>query len=193
MTIIGFVRHGVTDWNKEGRAQGQTNIPLNEEGRSQAQALAERMAGEQWDVIYSSDLSRASETASIVNEKLGVEIVLDERLREVNSGQIEGTTEMERIHQWGADWLTMELGKEKDEAVLDRANKLIRDILLKHPNKRVLIVSHGAFIGLTLKHLIPRVDTKDRLHNSSMTILKLKGEFWDCDLYNCIKHLKVLN
>lgn len=193
MTIIGFVRHGITDWNVEGRIQGQSNIPLNEEGRNQAQALAQRMTKEQWDVIYSSDLSRAAATADIVNERIGAKIIYDERLREVGFGLMEGTTSEERIKRWGTDWDTKNLGKEQNEGVLNRANQIIRDILLKHPNKRVMIVSHGAFIGQTLKHLIPQVDTDARILNSSMTILKLNGEIWDCELHNCVKHLELMN
>lgn len=189
MTIIGFVRHGITDWNVEGRVQGQSNIPLNQEGRNQAQALAARMTTEQWDVIYTSDLSRAVTTAEIVNERIGVSIVQDERLREVGFGLMEGTTPEERINQWGDNWKAKDLGKEQNESVLNRANQFIRDILLKHPQKRVLVVSHGAFIGLMLKNLIPHVDTEARILNSSITILKLNGQIWDCELHNCVKHL----
>lgn len=66
MTLIGLIRHGVTDWNYEYRAQGQVDIPLNDEGRRQAELLSKRMENEEWDYIYSSDLSRALETAEII-------------------------------------------------------------------------------------------------------------------------------
>ena len=69
MTTIGFVRHGVTAWNKEGRAQGSSDIPLDEEGIEMAEHVANRLATESWDVIYTSHLLRAKKTAEIIAEK----------------------------------------------------------------------------------------------------------------------------
>ena len=66
MTIIGFIRHGVTAWNKEGRAQGSTDVPLDEEGIAMAERVAERIAKEQCDVIYTSPLIRAKKTAESI-------------------------------------------------------------------------------------------------------------------------------
>ena len=72
MTTIGFVRHGVTAWNKEGRAQGSSDIPLDDEGIEMAEHVAKRLAEEQWDVIYTSPLIRAKKTAEIIAaEKAG--------------------------------------------------------------------------------------------------------------------------
>ena len=69
MTTIGFVRHGVTAWNKEGRAQGNTDVPLDEEGIEMAERVADRIQLEEWDVIYTSPLVRAKKTAEIIAEK----------------------------------------------------------------------------------------------------------------------------
>ncbi|WP_198661612.1 histidine phosphatase family protein [Lewinella sp. IMCC34183] len=97
MTRIGFVRHGITDWNLDKRVQGHTDIPLNEKGKLQAKALAGRLTNEDWDLIYSSDLSRAKETAGTIAEAKGVPVKLDHRLREMDCGAVEGTTAAERV------------------------------------------------------------------------------------------------
>lgn len=74
MTRIGLIRHGSTAWNKEGRIQGHTDNPLDEEGLQQAEAIAERLSGEHWDYIYSSDLLRARQTAEVIAAKLGLQV-----------------------------------------------------------------------------------------------------------------------
>src|SRR5690242_8696605 len=96
MATLLLVRHGETDWNAEGRLQGQTDRPLNEYGRRQARELAERLAGDGVVAIYASDLSRAKETAEIVGGRLGLPVVVDPDLRERNWGTWEGLTPRER-------------------------------------------------------------------------------------------------
>jgi broad specificity phosphatase PhoE len=90
VTTLLLVRHGETDWNRDGRWQGQSDTPLNEVGRQQAVRVAEELDG--IDVVYSSDLARARETAEIVAERLGLDVELDERLRERSFGAWEGKT-----------------------------------------------------------------------------------------------------
>jgi probable phosphoglycerate mutase len=187
--VLGIIRHGVTDWNKVGRNQGQTDIPLNAEGREQARALANRLIGEAWDVIYASDLSRAKETAEIVAGMLDLTVQLDQRLREKGFGDLEGTTEQERIDRWGADWKALDHGIEKDEAMIERGRTFIADVMERYPNQRILIVSHGAFIGLTLGQLIPHENKEGSINNTSMSLLRYTRDQWECELYNCAKHL----
>lgn len=189
MTMIGFVRHGVTDWNKAGKIQGQTDTLLNEEGRQQARSLARKFKNEQWDMIYSSDLARAFHTAEIMNEHLGLEIIQDARLREVHFGLVEGTTVEERIERWGVNWRDVDVGKEQVESIHARAGALIDDLLLKHRDKRVLLVSHGAFIANSLRFLIPDLDTAERIENASVTTLQLIKGKWECVQYNATDHL----
>lgn len=121
-------RHGETDWNKARRLQGHTDIPLNEQGREQARCLQDLLA---WglkekqptslsnsidrlapEVFLTSDLSRAFETARIANEKLGVPLFVDLRLRECDLGQAEGLLRSEISDRFGMDlfnrWLSIE-------------------------------------------------------------------------------------
>jgi probable phosphoglycerate mutase len=191
MTIVGIIRHGVTDWNVLKRIQGQTNIPLNSDGRKQAEALARRLSNEKWDYAYSSDLLRASETAQIIISDSDINLQFDERLRERNFGQIEGTTEEERIAKWGPHWNKLDLGKEAEEAVQARAAAFMADIVTRHRGNRILIVSHGALIGQALQKLVPQAKIEAHLLNCGITMLRFADPHWECDLYNCIKHLEV--
>ncbi|HSP23245.1 MAG TPA: histidine phosphatase family protein [Planococcus sp. (in: firmicutes)] len=192
MTVIGIVRHGITDWNLSGIAQGSSDVPLNETGKSQAAALARRLAIEEpWDMIVSSDLARAKETAEIISEKLALPIsFFDTRLREMSGGEIEGTTEQQRLEKWGANWRKQDLGMESSDSVGKRGVDAIDSILKEYEGKKVLVVSHGALIGITLRRMLPERFGKTDLQNTSITLLEHSGSEWDCTLYNCVKHLE---
>src|SRR4051794_25969734 len=124
MVKIGFIRHGKTDWNNLGRSQGRSDIPLNKEGKQQALALANRLAKEKWDVIASSNSSRAKDTASTIAAKFHSPLCFtDERLREIDCGEIEGTTEEDRIDKWGINWRQIDLGIENLEDVSKRGHE----------------------------------------------------------------------
>ncbi|MES9672610.1 histidine phosphatase family protein [Bacillus pseudomycoides] len=190
MTTLGIIRHGSTHWNKEGRAQGNSNIPLDQAGLSEAYKLAERLATENWDLIYSSDLLRAKQTAEAIEKNIeNIEIYLDPRLREVSGGQIEGTTEDERISKWGDNWRALDLGIESSDSVKARAIPFIEEITYKYPNKNILIVSHGSFIKHLLKELVPHLSMIESPKNTSINkIIKIEHG-WDSELYNCTVHL----
>jgi broad specificity phosphatase PhoE len=135
MTELLLVRHGETDWNAEGKLQGHSDRPLNDYGRRQAQALADRLAGEDIDAVYASDLSRARETAEIVGAKLGLPVVVDPDLREKNWGNWEGLTSDERLH--------VEFEGETSEAHRDRTLSAVQRIIERHPEGRIVVVTHG--------------------------------------------------
>ena len=191
MTTIGFVRHGVTEWNELGIVQGSSNIPLNERGKRQALALANRLANEEkWDIILSSDLERAAETARIISSKLGLaDIHFDERIREIDCGQIEGTNEQDRISRWGSDWRKLDLSMESFEDVAKRGVAFLEDISEQHKGKRILIVSHGAIVGLTLRELLGELPSKN-IENTAISIIHKREDGWECGLFNCTKHLE---
>jgi broad specificity phosphatase PhoE len=135
VTTLLLVRHGETDWNAEGRLQGHTDRPLNDYGRRQAKELAERLAAEQVDAIYTSDLSRAKETAEIVGERLGLPVVVDADLREKNWGSWEGLTGDERRN---VDYVG-----ESTEDHRERILRAVERIVERHPEQRIVVVTHG--------------------------------------------------
>ncbi|OZQ62929.1 histidine phosphatase family protein [Paenibacillus sp. VTT E-133280] len=192
MTTVGLIRHGSTAWNKEGRVQGHTDNPLDAEGFQQAALIAERLSGEQWDYIYSSDLLRAQQTAEVIAKRLGIELAgIVPGIREMYAGLIEGTTQQERIERWGPDWKTLELGLETPEASEIRGSQAIEELAEKHPGCNILIVSHGVILRSILRKLIPELDGTVLLKNTSITRITKSGTSWHCDLYNCAEHLEI--
>jgi probable phosphoglycerate mutase len=136
VTTLLLVRHGETDWNAEGRLQGQTDRPLSDFGRLQARELADELADEQLDAIYASDLARARETAEIVGERLGLSVALDPGLREKDWGTWEGLTAVQRDR--------VEFVGESTEEHQERILRTLRRIAERHPSgARVLVVTHG--------------------------------------------------
>jgi broad specificity phosphatase PhoE len=136
MTELLLVRHGETDWNADGRLQGQTDRPLSDFGRRQAKLLAEVLQGEELQAIYSSDLARARETAEIVAERLRLPVVLDPDLREKDWGTWEGLTAVERDR--------VEFVGESTETHEERTLRALKRISERHPGAgRVLVITHG--------------------------------------------------
>ena len=149
MTIFWLVRHGQTDWNLEGRYQGQSDIPLNATGLEQARACAARLNGQRFDALYSSDLLRARRTAEILGEKLALPVRTDTRLREINHGQWQGRT-LEEIrlayedHTHDSDPLNSRA--PGGESVLEVARRMAQAadaITSAHPGGTVMLVGHG--------------------------------------------------
>lgn len=155
MTQLLLVRHGQTDWNLARRYQGQTDIPLNPTGISQAEELADTLQKEQFDAIYSSDLSRAKQTAQIVAEKLGMSITTDPRLREICKGIWEGMSFDEvkgkyaaALSQDHADPANSRTpGGETVAEVAARMAAAANDISLRYPEGSILVVSHGLAVS----------------------------------------------
>jgi probable phosphoglycerate mutase len=133
---------------------------------------------------------RAVQTAELIRNSLGVaSVIIDERIKEINCGLIEGTTEEERITRWGVDWRKQNLGMEDFQAVAERGLNFLEELVVEYADRRILIVSHGALIGLSLQNLLPQHFKKTYIDNTSLTILAHSDNRWECQLYNCIKHL----
>jgi probable phosphoglycerate mutase len=190
MTRIALIRHGSTAWNKEGKMQGSTDIPLDAEGLEQARKLGIRLSDEHWDLIYTSHLSRARQTGEIIAARLGIkDLRQDKRLMEVHGGLTEGTTEADRLEKWGPGWRQLELGMETEQSVLGRGFEFLEDLIREHAGKHILLVSHGSFIRHMLRKLAPTLTQDATLKNTSVTRFTVSDDQWDCELYNCTVHL----
>jgi len=151
MTRLLFIRHGETDWNLEGRWQGQADIPLNQNGAAQAQETAEKLDLVPLEAIYASDLQRARASARAIAERKGLPVHTDPRLREINHGDWEGMliadieTHYQRELQARRNdpLLIAAPGGENGRQVQVRMLAALQDIVHHHPNGSVAVVSHG--------------------------------------------------
>lgn len=150
-----LIRHGLTDWNARGKAQGHADIPLNDEGRAQAHRLAARLEGTSIQALYSSDLGRAVETARILGTGLGLDPVFDPAWREVDVGDYGGGTDapLGGFMAWiaaGHD----EHGGETYEEVAGRVARGYARVVEQHAGASVAIVSHGGVMKALVVHLL---------------------------------------
>jgi alpha-ribazole phosphatase len=158
MTKLCLVRHGQTDWNLEGRYQGQSDIPLNEIGRLQARNLTRRLKGYPFNAIYSSDLERAKETAQAIAAAFHLPVTYDTRLREINQGKWEGQFVEDIQAHYAKLWQRRSVdparmrppGGETLGEMTKRVYNALDDIAKFHPGLSVLVVSHGLALAAAI-------------------------------------------
>ncbi len=160
MTRFILIRHGETDWNIEGRWQGQADVPLNERGREQAVQTAHALDDIKFAAIYSSDLSRARETAEALASVMKLNVQFDVRLREIHQGEWQGLL-ISEIRARYADAIRLRMidprsvvppGGETTSQVMERVVAAIEDIRPKYFGQTVAVVSHGFAIACLLTH-----------------------------------------
>jgi broad specificity phosphatase PhoE len=155
MTRLLFARHGQTDWNLQGRYQGHEDTHINDIGRAQAVELALQVIDRSVAAVYSSDLIRALETASIIASRLGVETRVDRRLREIGLGIWEGMYIDDIVEQYPLDW-----ARRKDdplnarppggESLAELAERMVSfadEASNLYPDATLVVVSHGLAIA----------------------------------------------
>ena len=186
---IYILRHGETNGNKAGRIQGSTDIPLNENGIR----LAEETAELQFDIIYASPLSRARKTAEIVRGTHTTEIVIDDRIVEMNFGKAEGmlikdinekpeNQNLKYCFTIPSKYQAKD-GAESYEHIMARAKDFLENELrpLEHTYENVLVVCHGALIRALLLNVLGwDIDRYWEIHqpNCCMNLVTLKdGKF----------------
>ena len=176
-----LVRHGETDYNRQGRWQGMRDTLLNETGRAQAQALAQHLADTPLDAIYSSDLRRAWDTAQAIAAIQGMQAIKEVGLREIALGIFEGLTREEIIQQYpdvGAAYLGDDLafvvpGGESRTQHQQRMLQTWQRLLQSAQGETIMLVSHGGSIKRLLLTLFPTEAAQlGHVHNTSVTTLE---------------------
>ncbi len=157
-----LARHGTTDWNARHVWQGHRDIPLNDLGRAQARTLAERLAAEQIDALWTSDLSRATETAEIVGARIGLDPCVTAGLREIDVGAWEGLSfaDVERTEPE----TVAALARGEDlprggtgERIAEFQNRVVAaldEAAATAPNGTLLLVVHGGLIKALVAYLL---------------------------------------
>lgn len=198
MTDLVLVRHGETEWNRIGRVQGRTDIPLNDTGRAQAQAAGRRLRAERIDAVVASPLARAADTAWIIAAELGLsDVELVDELVERDYGGAEGMTGAQIDAEFGGHLLA----RESREQVIERVTPALLAIADRHRGQRVLVVSHGGVIGSMIRHTTGWAwpPQGERIENGSdhvfrvedpgpsglggeLTLISFAGRPWSADL-----------
>jgi probable phosphoglycerate mutase len=199
-TTVIVVRHGETRWNCESRFQGQSDSPLSELGERQARAVGERLATLHIDVLYSSDLGRALQTARLIAGTTGHEVVIDRRLRERNFGVFEGLTieDIEAQHPevlvlWRSrDPDYMIPGGESAGATYQRVVACLDELAARHSGKTIAVVSHGLALDAFYRHVagIPLTAPRTlKLLNASLNTFYRNGKAWQLGPLGDVAHL----
>lgn len=198
-----LVRHGETIWNLEGRRQGQADSPLTPVGLAQARAIAERLRGEAVDALYTSDLGRALATAEHIGATCGLPVTPEPRLREKSFGVLEGLRPGDveaaypdvhaRLLEKSPDY-TPPGGESLAEAQA-RGIAALTDLAHRHAGGRVVIVSHGALLGMFMRHALGIGLVAPRhfsLQNGCLSFVSYRhrDEAWHITAMGEISHLR---
>jgi probable phosphoglycerate mutase len=201
-TRICFVRHGETNWNAERRMQGHIDIPLNANGISQAERLANALirVKHSFDVIYSSDLERALHTANAVARALSLDVQITPRLRERNVGKLQGLLLAEAPVLLPEIWqrhIARELdhdlgGGESIRTFHQRMQNILELFLNEHRGQSVLAVSHGGSLDIIYRIVTQQALDAERVAvvpNTSLNWITHDGSTWSVECWADTSHL----
>ncbi len=200
MTELILIRHGETAWNRERRMQGQTDTPLSDIGRAQAEAVGARLADHPFVALYSSDLSRAWDTAAAISRASGRAIRREPALRERTFGILEGMTydEMAQRHpeahaqfsRRDPDYAVP--GGESPRQFYERSLTCLNGIARAHLGASVVVVTHGLVLDTLHRaaHKMPLQAKREApLLNASLNTFRLDGEDWSEIDWGDVAHL----
>jgi 2,3-bisphosphoglycerate-dependent phosphoglycerate mutase len=199
-TKLIVVRHGETPWNREKRMQGTTDTPLSEVGQAQARALGRRLAGREFTALYASDLARARDTASIIAEHTGRELVMDSRLRERCFGIFEGLVAgeiQERFPEEHARFMSRDPdyevpGGESARGFARRCLGCLSEIAGRHRGEEIVVVTHGLVLDSLYRAALGLEHGERRpvpLINASLNFFDHGAGRWRLVLWGDVTHL----
>lgn len=192
MTVICLVRHGETDWNNKRRIQGRKDIPLNKMGTLQAKDCQNFLRDFDWNIIVTSPLQRAKQTAEIINEELQLPLVIMEEFIERDYGDIEGLTIEDRKKYFPnfdcSNQESFELVRERVMTGINRLHELYK-------NQKIIVVAHGGVIKILLNSLFKEevISRKNGLSNGGMSHISYDDGVWYVKNFNQVNHLSILN
>ena len=186
-TRFYLIRHGETQWNKEGKYQGMTDIALSETGLAQADLLGKRFRHLPLDAIYVSPLQRAMKTAEAIAKETGVPLQTDEHFREIHFGEWEGKTISQLQQEYGESYqkffdnpfLHPFPGEGSFDKVMERSVAGFDALLEKHKGEHVAIVSHGGLLRVMLVGILGMDLTfyrKTWLTNTAITVVDVMAD-----------------
>lgn len=200
MTELILIRHGETDWNAEQRIQGHLDIPLNRAGLEQAEALGKRFGSIEIDVLVSSDLSRAMQTAAPISAARALPVVGEARLRERNLGVLQGKTR-EQAKQSAPEAFDV-FRSRVEGAVLDEGESLaafaervidvLAELTQKYRGKRIVAVTHGGVLDIAYRHAAGMPLAAPRnfpIHNASVNTFRADGSELELVSWSDVSHL----
>jgi len=186
-----IVRHGQTEGNISRIMQGHSPGVLSDLGKKQARKLAQRLKNEKIDLIISSDLARALDTAKIVAEfHPDIELIIDKRIRERYIGSLEGSK-----YKDGLEWDNVPEDVEKESMMLERTTELFDETLKNNFEKTVVFVAHAgincALLGGIIDKDLAKISKWRKQGNTCVNIIEIdkEGDI-DIKLLNCTEHLK---
>jgi 2,3-bisphosphoglycerate-dependent phosphoglycerate mutase len=198
-TRVCIVRHGETDWNAARRIQGQTDIPLNDTGRLQAEATAQGLRGQHFAAIYSSDLQRAHDTAAAAAQVLQLPVQPETGLRERHYGEFQGLTQDEikarddYARYIGRD-VNFSYGNGESLAVFsERIKDTLNRLARRHPGESILVFAHGGVLDIIYRIATHRPLETARdfpIPNAALNWIEIGNPDWQLVEWGVQKHLE---
>jgi probable phosphoglycerate mutase len=201
VTRLCLVRHGETDWNAEGRVQGQTDVPLSAAGLAQARAAASALANHDFTTIYSSDLRRVRQTADLAAQRLALPVQLDPELRERHYGIFECLlyTEVKlRFPDHYARFLDKDPEYNFDtgeslRSFFERSLAAVTRIASAHRGEQVLAFTHGGVLDMVYRHINGLGLSTQRefgVPNAGLNWIEITDNGWSVQSWADVAHLK---